>query len=71
MHKWCGAKPLTSTPEYGLTKSKHQTAAELANKIGNITAMVQIGSVGGALVAFIFADKIGKSPVSKSRAPCS
>lgn len=33
---------------------------QLASKIGNITAMVQIGSVGGALIAFVFCDKIGE-----------
>lgn len=49
-------------PEYDLVTSKHQTAAQLANRKGNIAAMVQIGSVGGALFAFILADKIGKSP---------
>jgi hypothetical protein len=32
---------------------------ELASKVGNITAMVQIGSVGGALIAFIACDKLG------------
>lgn len=46
--------------EFKLSTSKTQTATQLANRIGNITAMVQIGSVGGALVAFIFADKIGR-----------
>jgi hypothetical protein len=63
-----GEKGLTIMLEYDLVKSKHQTAAQLANKIGNITAMVQIGSVGGALIAFIFADKIGKPLVNTSRA---
>jgi hypothetical protein len=33
---------------------------QLASKVGNITAMVQIGSVGGALIAFIACDKLGK-----------
>ncbi|KAF4628293.1 hypothetical protein G7Y89_g9861 [Cudoniella acicularis] len=45
--------------EYGLT-TKHLSKAELASRIGNITAMVQIGSVGGALIAFISCDKIGR-----------
>jgi galactitol-specific phosphotransferase system IIC component len=43
-----------------LVKSKTLDAKALQNKIGNITAMVQIGSVGGALIAFIACDKIGK-----------
>jgi hypothetical protein len=47
--------------EYHLVKSKTLDAVALQNKIGNITAMVQIGSVGGALIAFIACDKIGTS----------
>jgi hypothetical protein len=47
--------------EYNLKTSKTLNATQLANKIGNITAMVQIGSVGGALIAFIACDKIGVS----------
>ena len=31
-----------------------------ANVKGNVSAMVQIGSVGGALLAFILADRIGR-----------
>ncbi|KAJ5156901.1 MFS quinate transporter [Penicillium canariense] len=49
--------------EYGLVPSKKPTTAELAmlaNRKGNITAMVQIGSVGGALLAFILCDKLGR-----------
>lgn len=46
--------------EYHLVKSKTLDAKALQNKIGNITAMVQIGSVGGALIAFIACDKIGR-----------
>lgn len=46
--------------EYNLVKSKTLDAKALQNKIGNITAMVQIGSVGGALIAFIACDKIGR-----------
>lgn len=33
---------------------------ELANVKGNVSAMVQIGSVGGALMAFVLADRIGR-----------
>jgi hypothetical protein len=65
MCKLKGRETANRNLEYGLVKSKHQSAAQLANKIGNITAMVQIGSVGGALIAFIFADKIGKSLISE------
>jgi hypothetical protein len=46
--------------EYHLKVTKTFTKADLAEKAGNITAMVQIGSVGGALIAFIFCDKVGK-----------
>ncbi|EZF30057.1 MFS quinate transporter [Trichophyton interdigitale] len=34
--------------------------SERANLLGNITAMVQIGSIGGALLAFLITDKIGR-----------
>lgn len=33
---------------------------ELANVKGNISAMVQIGSVGGAALAFVLCDRIGR-----------
>lgn len=33
---------------------------DYANVKGNVSAMVQIGSVGGALLAFLLADKIGR-----------
>ncbi|TVY13281.1 putative quinate permease [Lachnellula arida] len=46
--------------EYNLKVTKTFSKAALAEKTGNITAMVQIGSVGGALIAFIFCDKIGR-----------
>ena len=46
--------------EYHLKVTKTFTKSDLAQKTGNITAMVQIGSVGGALIAFIFCDKIGR-----------
>ncbi|CZR58162.1 related to quinate transport protein [Phialocephala subalpina] len=46
--------------EYGLSVTPTQNKTQLAAKIGNITAMVQIGSVGGALIAFIACDKIGR-----------
>ena len=34
--------------------------AAAANKLGNITAMVQIGSVAGAIIAFVLTDKLGR-----------
>ncbi|KAF2153684.1 hexose transporter protein [Myriangium duriaei CBS 260.36] len=44
----------------GLSTAAGLTAAEVAQKTGNITAMVQIGSVLGALIAFTFSDRIGR-----------
>ncbi len=32
----------------------------LADVKGNVSAMVQIGSVGGAMLAFVLADRIGR-----------
>ncbi|KAH8784620.1 quinate permease [Hyaloscypha finlandica] len=46
--------------EYNLKLTKSQNATQLAQRTGNITAMVQIGSVGGALIAFIACDKLGR-----------
>lgn len=39
---------------------KKLSATEYANVKGNISAMVQIGSVAGALLAFLLADRIGR-----------
>ncbi|KAI1970120.1 hypothetical protein LOZ53_006247 [Ophidiomyces ophidiicola] len=39
---------------YGLSPS------ERADRLGNITSMVQIGSIGGALIAFYITDHIGR-----------
>lgn len=36
------------------------TEGEQAAKLGNITSMVQMGSIGGALFAFFITDKIGR-----------
>lgn len=36
------------------------TAKEQANRLSNITSMVQLGSIGGALIAFYITDKIGR-----------
>jgi len=47
--------------EYGLSVNKAKTNADaVAQRTGNITAMVQIGSVAGALIAFIACDRIGR-----------
>jgi ABC-type Fe3+/spermidine/putrescine transport system ATPase subunit len=46
--------------EYGLKLSSTLNKTQLASRTGNITAMVQIGSVGGALIAFIACDKLGE-----------
>ncbi|KAJ5824536.1 hypothetical protein N7447_006876 [Penicillium robsamsonii] len=36
------------------------SASEIANRESNITSMVQLGSIGGALLAFILCDRIGR-----------
>lgn len=36
------------------------SATEQANRLSNITSMVQLGSIGGALFAFYITDKIGR-----------
>lgn len=45
--------------EFGL-KSKSLDATAQANRLSNITSMVQLGSIGGALVAFWINDKLGR-----------
>lgn len=41
--------------------NKAKTNADfVAQRTGNITAMVQIGSVAGALIAFLACDRIGR-----------
>ncbi|EEP81348.1 conserved hypothetical protein [Uncinocarpus reesii 1704] len=45
--------------KYGLN-DPNLSKAEQANRLGNITAMVQIGSIGGALIAFLITDRIGR-----------
>jgi hypothetical protein len=44
--------------EFGL--GLNVDADEVAQRKGNITSMVQMGSVAGALIAFVACDKIGK-----------
>lgn len=36
------------------------TADEQANRLSNITSMVQLGSIAGSLVAFFLTDRIGR-----------
>ncbi|TIA06374.1 MFS quinate transporter [Aureobasidium pullulans] len=45
--------------QFGL-KNPHLTANEQANLLSNITSMVQLGSIFGALFAFPITDKIGR-----------
>lgn len=45
--------------EFGL-KNPHMSADALANRKSNITSMVQIGSVAGALIAMFSVDKLGR-----------
>jgi sugar porter (SP) family MFS transporter len=44
---------------FGLNDPNISDAAA-ANKLGNITAMVQIGSVAGAIIAFVLTDRLGR-----------
>jgi Sugar (and other) transporter len=47
--------------EYHLSVNKAKTNADaIAQRTGIITAMVQIGSVAGALIAFLACDRIGR-----------
>ena len=43
-----------------LFKLGEGSETEQANRLGNITSMVQIGSVLGAMIAFAITDKIGR-----------
>ena len=43
---------------FGL-KDPSKSATEQADLLSNITSMVQLGSIGGALFAFFITDKIG------------
>ncbi|KAA8895551.1 hexose transporter protein [Sphaerosporella brunnea] len=45
--------------QYGLS-DKSKSAAQVAALEGNISSMVQIASVGGALIAFLLTDRIGR-----------
>lgn len=50
----------------GMKSFKHEfpmeegTASEIANRESNVTSMVQLGSIAGALLAFVLCDKIGR-----------
>lgn len=44
---------------FGLEDDK-LSESEQANLLSNITSMVQLGSIGGALIAFLITDKIGR-----------
>lgn len=46
--------------EYHLAASKTVSKEQAAARLGNVTAMVQIGSVAGALIAFFACDRIGR-----------
>lgn len=45
--------------KFGLA-DKHKSAHEKAELLSNITSMVQMGSILGALVAFVLTDRIGR-----------
>lgn len=45
---------------FGLDEASGKSEAEIANTLGNITGMVQMGSILGALIAFYLTDKIGR-----------
>ncbi|EER25542.1 Sugar transporter family protein [Coccidioides posadasii C735 delta SOWgp] len=47
------------TSKYSL-EDQNLSPSQEADKLGNITAMVQIGSIGGALIAFLITDRIGR-----------
>ncbi|QVM05436.1 hypothetical protein D8B26_000147 [Coccidioides posadasii str. Silveira] len=47
------------TSKYSL-EDQNLSPSQQADKLGNITAMVQIGSIGGALIAFLITDRIGR-----------
>jgi MFS family permease len=45
---------------FGLDEASGKTEEEIAATLGNITGMVQMGSILGALIAFYLTDKIGR-----------
>lgn len=45
---------------FGLDEASGKSEAEIASTLGNITGMVQMGSILGALIAFYLTDKIGR-----------
>jgi MFS family permease len=45
---------------FGLDEASGKSKEEIAATLGNITGMVQMGSILGALIAFYLTDKIGR-----------
>lgn len=45
---------------FGLHEDSGKSESEIAETLGNITGMVQMGSILGALIAFFLTDKIGR-----------
>lgn len=45
---------------FGLDDNSPLSDSQKADRLGNITSMVQLGSIAGALIAFIITDKIGR-----------
>jgi len=45
---------------FGLDAASGKSEEEIAATLGNITGMVQMGSILGALIAFYLTDKIGR-----------
>jgi len=45
---------------FGLDEASGKSESEIAATLGNITGMVQMGSILGALIAFYLTDKIGR-----------
>jgi MFS family permease len=45
---------------FGLDEASGKSEEEIAATLGNITGMVQMGSILGALIAFYLTDKIGR-----------
>lgn len=45
---------------FGLDDNSPLSESQKADRLGNITSMVQLGSILGALIAFIITDKIGR-----------
>ncbi|ODV81679.1 quinate permease [Suhomyces tanzawaensis NRRL Y-17324] len=55
-----GAMALPSFKKYFGLADKHKTKDELANLKSNIASMVQLGAIGGAMIAMYSVDKLGR-----------